>query len=208
MQLSLAEELLLLKAGDSSKFSKNNAMLDAICSCALLLDLVDQKRVGPDSLQTVNPRKISLRVVDDTPTGSKLADSALSNLKRKPKQPPTVAYWIKKASPDLCAGVLWRLVRKGKLNFDPRTFGGDRYPVKAFTDLTDIRERVVGVVERTVQTPAMKDMFLAFLYYLPTDASGKVFSDREDDIPEVAHIMSKAVAFAIADMSHTPDHFI
>jgi hypothetical protein len=206
--LSLAEELVLLKAGDKPKFSKHDAVLDAICSCALLLDLVAQKRIGPDSMQTVNPRKITLRVLDDTPTGSKLADSALSNLRRKPRHPPTVQYWIKKASPDLCGALLWRLVRKGKLAFDPRTFGSDRFPIKAFPDLNEIRERVVAVVERTDQAPPLKDMFLAFLYYLPTDASDKVFSDRDDHIPEVAHIMSKAVAFAIQDLNRESDHFL
>jgi hypothetical protein len=96
LQLSLAEELILLKAGDKARFPKRDNFLDSICSCALLLDLVCQKRVGLDGTQTVNPRKLVLRVVDDTPTGSKLGDSALSNLKRKPKSPPTVSYFALK----------------------------------------------------------------------------------------------------------------
>lgn len=206
-QMSLVEELMILKAGDNPKFARKAELMDVLCASALLLDLVLQGRVGPDNEYTVTPSKYVLRILDHTPTGSKLADSAISNLARKPKQPPTVLYWLQKASPNLAQSVLWRLVKKSKVDYDPRTFGKDKYPVRAFSDLTELREKIMKVMEGNAHQASDHDLFLTFLYYLPTDVLPQIFADR-DDSQEEAHLVAKALVIAIQNCKQDQKHWI
>eukprot|EP00992_Anisonema_acinus_P011084 TRINITY_DN7115_c1_g1_i1.p1 TRINITY_DN7115_c1_g1~~TRINITY_DN7115_c1_g1_i1.p1 ORF type:complete len:376 (+),score=37.70 TRINITY_DN7115_c1_g1_i1:1-1128(+) len=207
MQLTLAEELMLMKAGDNPKFSRNSETLDISCAAALLLDLVCLGRVEPDSQHAVTPSNYVLRVRDASPTGSKLLDSGISNLSRKPKQPPTVLYWMQKASVNLSQSVLWRLVKKSKLDYDPRTFGSDKYPVRAFDELTALREKIMAIMEGNKPDATMHELFLAFLYYLPNDVSSQVFGDRDDSL-EDAHLVAKAVVLAFKNFQKTKKNWI
>eukprot|EP00996_Jenningsia_fusiforme_P001183 NODE_2081_length_1302_cov_85.833200_g1893_i0.p1 GENE.NODE_2081_length_1302_cov_85.833200_g1893_i0~~NODE_2081_length_1302_cov_85.833200_g1893_i0.p1 ORF type:complete len:310 (-),score=57.04 NODE_2081_length_1302_cov_85.833200_g1893_i0:302-1231(-) len=206
--LTLPEELMLLKAGDKPKFPRRNPKLDVHCAGALLLDLIGQRRVGPDCNYDVEPRKLILKIIDETPTGSKLEDSALSNLNKKAKVPPTTEWFIKKASPNLCSAILWRLVKKGKLSYDPRAFGTDRYPVRAVEELNSVRQRVVAVVEGRGDPSNWHDNFLTFLYYLPEDSSSKVFGERDDAASEDSRVLTRSVMFAVNALARDTKGFL
>eukprot|EP00999_Lentomonas_sp_LEN2_P002965 NODE_823_length_1168_cov_117.807877_g781_i0.p1 GENE.NODE_823_length_1168_cov_117.807877_g781_i0~~NODE_823_length_1168_cov_117.807877_g781_i0.p1 ORF type:complete len:309 (-),score=64.96 NODE_823_length_1168_cov_117.807877_g781_i0:136-1062(-) len=204
--LNLMEELMLLKAGDKPKFPRNNPTLDRIMAAALLLELVAEQKVAIDGEYAVNPRRLALRVADDSPTGSNIANSALKAMKKrkatKHMTTGVVIDSIAKAGGGLSQRILWRLVKKQKVVYDPRTMGADKYPiVGGQRDLQNLRERVVRIMDRTYDEPNVRDMMLAFLYYLPKNAADKIF--MSGDMPysgmDELYVITKSIAFAVAD---------
>lgn len=194
--LKLVEELLMLKAGDRPMFSKSDRVLDMVCSVAILYELWLQGRIAISPENRVDSRNVVVRLVDDAPTGSRMIDSAIAHLKKKQKVPTTVEFWMDRAGKSITPAVLWRLVQKKRLAFDPRTIGPDKYPVVDGQGVAELRERIIRVVEH-LDEPDLHDQILAVLYYMPKDATPKVFPYSVNDLR-----VDEARTIAKAAISH------
>jgi hypothetical protein len=181
--LNLLEELMLLKAGDCAKFARGNPTLDRILAAALILELVLERKVGIEGDGLGNPRNLVLQLLDDTPTGSNLINSAITAIKKRGNKPFTIATVMDKVANSQQGGlgqrILWRLVKKNKCQYDPRVFGADKYPVVGgASDVQILRDKVIGVMDRNADQYDIRDLCLAFLYYLPKNAADRVFEGQ------------------------------
>jgi hypothetical protein len=204
------EELLLLKAGDKPKFSRSDKTMDRIVAAALLLELVHERKLAIDGEFTTDPRKLVLRLVDDSHTGSNVVNSAVAAIKKHNRGPllvSTVIEKISKSGGGITQKMLWRLVQKGKCVFDPHAFGQDKYPVVGGAqDLAVLRERVVQAMDMGAEAPVLRNQMLAFLYYLPRNASDKVFPQMSSS--EEVYLICKAVGNAMVEYKQQRNSFI
>eukprot|EP01006_Ploeotia_vitrea_P033720 TRINITY_DN65624_c0_g1_i1.p3 TRINITY_DN65624_c0_g1~~TRINITY_DN65624_c0_g1_i1.p3 ORF type:complete len:133 (-),score=8.27 TRINITY_DN65624_c0_g1_i1:166-564(-) len=98
----------------------------------------------------------------------------------------------------LSASILWRLVKKKRLEYYPGSFGArDRYQIKFPDDIARVRQKICHSIEDDGVPPTIRDQLLAFLYYLPKNATDKIFAGYDDlfidDVKAVCWSVAKHV---------------
>jgi hypothetical protein len=140
--IALAEELLLLGYDDESgKATVSRIGLDLGMAAAVMIELALASRIRLGDGKTVG-------VIDSTPTGHPIADSALARIAAD--SPHTVASWVQRLRHGLRDGVLADLCSRGVVRELDETALGfitlHRYPVLDPQPEAEVRARLAAAL--------------------------------------------------------------
>lgn len=175
--LSLAEELYLL-ALDEKRGTRRSMVaftFDYVVAGALLMELALLNRVDAD-LKTVN-------VVDATPTGNPLLDTALREVAAaKQAEPPT--YWLKSLAyqaEQMEESVVQSLIEKGLLQREERkllwVFSKPHYTLLDRSEVKDVRTRLRELILSN-EIPTPRDVVLVSIAHA-CGVLTELFTDTE-----------------------------
>ena len=208
--LTFAEEILLLLLDDDygGIAPDRTKVLDVLMSGAVLMDLAIQGRIDSD-LE-------NLFVVDSSPTGYSMMDSALAEIGRS-KDTQNAQYWVLKLSDrgeEFQKAALERLVQRGILKVvDDKflwVFQTRRYPIIDDREEQEVRTRILEVLSsdkipdpRDIALICLADAGGVFRLIMDKDAleraSGRIAQLRKMDL--IGQAMSSAVRKLIDDIA-------
>lgn len=208
--LTFAEEILLLLLDDETgKIEQEGPkVLDVLLAGAVLMDLALRDRIDSDLER--------LFVVDHTPTGEAMLDSALAEINRARKT-QNAGEWVLTLSDrggDFKAAALDQLVRRGILDVLDDKFlwvlQTRRYPMIDDREEQEVRTRILEVLSsdtipdpRDVALICLADAGAVFPVVMSKDAldraSGRIAQLRKMDL--IGQAMSGAVRQLVEDIA-------
>ena len=208
--LTFAEEIMLLLLDDDSGKIKQEGpkVLEVLLAGAVLMDLALRDRIDSDLER--------LFVVDSTPTGEDILDSALAEINGA-ETTQNARHWVLTLSDrgdDFKAAALDRLVKRGILDVvDDRVLWvlqTRRYPMIDDREEQEVRSRILDVLSsgkipdpRDVALICLADAGAVFPVIMDKDnlerASGRIAQLRKMDL--IGQAMSGAVRQLVEDIA-------